>query len=237
MDPPDNADRWPPPRTESSAGREDRGDLSTDSIVEAAMRVAMRDSLDALSLRKVARELDRAPMSLYRHISDVNNLVALVVERLVAQMQVTDHGEDWRGTLTDAASALRALLTQHPGIVAVVMRSGITSPALLQHINTVFGALVRSGLPDDEVVEAHAALMALTFGSAVLRRSVDEAFPDATEDAMAHRTFLQQLRDAGGADHTHIAAVADAWLAMDHDVAFRFALDLLLDGIAGRTGT
>lgn len=227
-----------PPRcgVSAAAGRARRGDLSTDAIVDAAMRIAMRESLEAVSLRKVARELGRAPMSLYRHVSDVDHLVALVVERLITRVSVIDHGPDWRRTVSGAAFSLRDLLVEHPGICAVVMRSGLTTPALLQHINTVLGALSRSGLSEDEVVRAHAALMALIFGTAVLRRSVDEAFPDATAEDMAHRRFLHRVKDAGGADHVHIDAVAGAWLAMDHDEPFQLALDLLLDGIQVRTG-
>jgi AcrR family transcriptional regulator len=217
------------PSTSSQAGR--GGALDVEQIVAAAVDIALRESLDDLTLRKVARSLGRAPMSLYRHVSDVDHLRALVVEHLIAGVAVVDHGEDWRRTLTEAARGMRALLIDHPGIIDVIMRTGMSSPGMLQRVDIVMGALLRSGLPPEEVVQAHAAFTAQIFGSAVLQRSIRQAIPDSAAD---HRAFVTTLTGSAGGAHPHIERVAAAWGDMELDTPFEFAVQRLLDGITAQ---
>ena len=46
--------------------------LTKDTIVDAALAIVERETMEALSMRRVARELGRAPMSLYRHVGDID---------------------------------------------------------------------------------------------------------------------------------------------------------------------
>lgn len=202
-------------------------DLTTERIVDAAEQIATSESWEALSMRRVARALGRAPMSLYRHVSDLDHLRSLVAERLIERVVVIDHGEDWRRTLTEAATSMRATLVAHPVLLTEVMRSGMASPGMLTRIDVLIGALRRAGLPPAAAVRAYASVMALVLGSAVLERSATEALGEASP-----RPFVEQLTRAGGNRYPNIVAVAEEWGCMDGTEPFAFALDRLLDGIA-----
>lgn len=196
--------------------------LSRQSIVAAAIHLTQQVSVTELSMRQVARHMKRAPMSLYRHIADVEQLRQLVVGTLIDTVDLTDHGCDWRRTTTEAAHRLRELFSADPGIVIVIMRSGLSTPGMVKNLDVMMGALRTAGLGWDDVARGHSALMCLIFGSAVLQRSLVEAF---------QREFIQNLipDDHGGL--VNMKAVAPAWAEMAPDEPFDFALDRLMDGI------
>ena len=74
--------------------------LSTDRVVAAAIEVADREGLGAVSMRRVAVELGVATMSLYRHVRDKDALVALMVdETFRRQHPATSAGSGWRAGL------------------------------------------------------------------------------------------------------------------------------------------
>ncbi|WP_370324996.1 TetR/AcrR family transcriptional regulator C-terminal domain-containing protein [Euzebya sp.] len=206
--------------------------LSTETVVAAAVEVAREASLEELSMRRVARRLGRAPMSLYRHVADLEELRRRVVEVLVGEVQIVDHGDDWRRTLTDAAHRMRDVLTEHPGILAVVMRSGMSTPSMLASLDTIAGALRRVGLDDPDVARAQSSLLGFIFGSAVVRRSVEEVLSPDGDDDLAHQQFIDSLVADSDGRYPHIEAIAPAWVAMDVEEPFSFALDRLLEGIA-----
>src|SRR5580658_368521 len=74
--------------------------LSLSRIVDAAVRVADADGLDAVSMGRVARELGAAPMSLYRHLSAKEELLELMVDAAWGDPPAAPAaGEEWRAGL------------------------------------------------------------------------------------------------------------------------------------------
>ncbi|WP_029370985.1 TetR family transcriptional regulator [Mycobacterium sp. UM_WWY] len=64
--------------------------LNRAAIVAAARRIADRDGLAELTLRRIAGELGTGAASLYRHIADRQELLLLLVEDLVAGYPLLD---------------------------------------------------------------------------------------------------------------------------------------------------
>ena len=63
---------------EAGARRGPRPALSLDRIVATAIAVADRDGLAALSMARLAQELGSAPMSLYRHVANKDELLVFM---------------------------------------------------------------------------------------------------------------------------------------------------------------
>ncbi|HET9302114.1 MAG TPA: helix-turn-helix domain-containing protein [Propionibacteriaceae bacterium] len=89
--------------------------LSTERIVGAAIAVADREGLGALSMRRVAVELDVATMSLYRHVRDKDDLLIRMMDAAFAEWQVPppQSGDSWQETVAVAARRLWQLFRRH----------------------------------------------------------------------------------------------------------------------------
>ena len=93
--------------------------LSLPRIVDAAVRVADAEGLDAVSMGRVAAELGAAPMSLYRHVSAKEELLGLMVDAAWGDSPgPLAPGEGWRSGLSRWAWALRAA-RRHPWAVRI----------------------------------------------------------------------------------------------------------------------
>jgi AcrR family transcriptional regulator len=66
---PGSAPWWLARRITASRRRPRADGLTVDRISEAALQVAERDGLEALTMRRVADELGTGPASLYRHVA------------------------------------------------------------------------------------------------------------------------------------------------------------------------
>src|SRR4051794_11070052 len=68
--------------------------LSRDRILEAAVALAARDGLDALSMRRLAQELDVWPMSVYTYFRDKDELVDAIAAEVARGAMVALEGSD-----------------------------------------------------------------------------------------------------------------------------------------------
>ena len=88
-----------------AAGR--GGKINRDAVLATALEIIDRDGADALSMRRLARALDRDPMILYRHAPSKAALLDGVAETVLAQLQVDSADPDWAGQLREVARRLR----------------------------------------------------------------------------------------------------------------------------------
>lgn len=89
--------------------------LSAEAIVDAAIRIADAEGLDAVSIRRVAGELDARPMSLYTHISNKGELLGLMGDKVAGEVLLEQTlPDDWRQALTAIARKLYGTLVAHP---------------------------------------------------------------------------------------------------------------------------
>jgi AcrR family transcriptional regulator len=106
-----------PPRRQGKR----RSELSAETITRAAIRIADAEGLDAVSIRRVAAELEARPMSLYDHISSKDDLLAMMANEVVAGVLVDDPlPTEWREALGKIARRLYAILVGHPWLVFVL---------------------------------------------------------------------------------------------------------------------
>src|ERR1700716_1882023 len=89
--------------------------LSIDRIVAAAMALADREGLAAITIRRLAVDLDAAPMALYRYVDTKDDVLELLVDAAYADMTLPEHPSGaWRSDLRTAAHAVRATVKRHP---------------------------------------------------------------------------------------------------------------------------
>src|SRR5271170_2440123 len=103
----------------ASPGKGPKPGLSLERIVGAAIRIAVRDGLGAVSMSRVAADLGASTMSLYRYVSAKDELVKLMVDAAFGTPPAIGPDEGWRSALSRWAWAMRSGFQRHPWVVRI----------------------------------------------------------------------------------------------------------------------
>ncbi|KAA0018508.1 TetR/AcrR family transcriptional regulator [Antrihabitans cavernicola] len=94
--------------------------LSRGAIVDTAIELADEEGLDALSMRSIGERMGVGAMSLYRHIANKDELIALMTDEVSGRNtypSVDGQGWTWRDRVRIAAEIDWALYRQHPWVL------------------------------------------------------------------------------------------------------------------------
>jgi AcrR family transcriptional regulator len=224
----------------SKARRGPRAELSIDAIVQAAMKVADAEGLEAVSMGRVAKELGFTPMSLYRHLGGKEELLQLMwnassdgAEQLVLE------GTGWRARLLNWSLIQREMLDRHPWITQMPMAAPPMAPNSLHFVERGLEALDPTPLPDADKLKIIGLISSYTLSEARMANDAARAFAAAAEvsggDAVPPPSFealLAQLIDE--ATFPRLYRIAMTSPARDQDTeaeAYRWGLERILDGV------
>jgi TetR/AcrR family transcriptional regulator, tetracycline repressor protein len=169
-------------KSELPAGRARWGSLSREDIIDAAVTIVEAGGYEEMSIRSLAAELGVAPMSLYRHIRDKDDLLDEVVDRLFAPVwRPAAREDDWQEWIAEAAARLRRFLVSQPAALHVYLRHPVVSPAAVGRMDAMMGVLRRAGLDEQAARAAYGALHTYTIGFAALEASRAGSAPDSGE--------------------------------------------------------
>ncbi|MBR7838863.1 TetR/AcrR family transcriptional regulator C-terminal domain-containing protein [Actinospica durhamensis] len=206
--------------------------LSRERIVGAAIRLADSDGLAAVSLRKVAAELDVGPMRLYGYIATKEELLELMLDAVYSEIRPT--GDSWREVLRSVAEATRQAVHRHEWLADLIGGRPQLGPHTLATGNAVAAAM--HGVDLGTVVPAIAAVNAYVIGA--VRREIAERRAER-----ASGTDLRQFQAAFGpylsrtfatGRYPALATIVRDGPHLTADQTFQAGLDYLLDGIETR---
>jgi AcrR family transcriptional regulator len=212
---------------------ERRAPLTKARVLQAAVARADRDGIDALSMRKLGKELGVEGMALYRHVRGKDELLNGIVDAVVGEIRAPRGGDDWKTDMRALALAARQVMLRHTWAPRVLVDRQEIGPATLGHIDTVLGILSAGGFSIDM---AHHALHVL--GSRILGFTQDP-FNDSADPRPSPEEALRQANALA----VHFPNVGELALAATHegalggcddDFEFEFSLDLILDGLDRR---
>jgi AcrR family transcriptional regulator len=119
--------------------------LTERDIVDHTLRLIRDDGFESLSMRKLAAALGVAPMSLYHHVKNKDELLGRVVDTLLARIPTPPaRRAGWRNQLSTYGMAFIEQLTFHPGIARVVTERPPTSEGQ-RHLRYVGDVLLAAG--------------------------------------------------------------------------------------------
>jgi AcrR family transcriptional regulator len=144
------------------AGRTPR--LSRERILETALDVVEHDGLEALSMRRLAQELDAWPMSVYRYFTDKDELLDAVASAAAESASLPRGNGPWRRDLRELLDAARRAIGPDPaGLASRLPRAGLDASA--SRISEAGVAiLLGAGLARAEAASAWRALLSYTLG-------------------------------------------------------------------------
>ena len=231
------------PRTDADeVAEQPRIPLSRRRVLRAAVRLADRDGLDSLTMRRLAQEVGVEAMSLYHHVANKEAVFDGVAEVVLGEVMAAVENvgapspeEDWQAALRARVLAAREVFLRHRWAPQVLESRTTTSPLVIAYYDQVVAVLRAGGFSYDL---AHRALhvlgsRALGFAQELFQPGAArpaDAVPAAMTEQMADRfpDIAGMLADAAHDD-------PDGTLGFcDDQFEFEFALDLILEGLERR---
>lgn len=159
-------------RGDTPAARVPWGTISRQQVVETATAVVRAGGYREMTIRSLAAELGVAPMSLYRHVRDKDDLLDEVVDRLLAKAwRPSPVTGDWKTWIVAAANKLRNFLVSQPAALHVFLLHPVVSPAAVARMNAMMVVLESVTPDEDSAKRAYAAIHTYTLGFAALEAS------------------------------------------------------------------
>jgi AcrR family transcriptional regulator len=209
-----------------------REPLTRDRIVEAALRIADTEGLEAVTMRRLGRELGVEAMSLYNHVESKEAVLMGVLERVMAEFDVPEaDGQDWVARIREMSRRFRRLLLRHPGAIPLLSeKSGpMTDPRALRPIEVALETLRGAGLSEEATIHAYRAVVGFIVGSVMLEVA---GFMNPEESGWAH--VEEMLEVIPVEQFPHLVEMLPAMHDCDADSEFEHGLDLLLTGLEAR---
>lgn len=222
------------------AAKASRKPLSRERVLAAAIALVDTHGIQALTMRRLASDLNVEAMSLYYHLPDKEALLDGVVETVIAEIGAAvgrldpNGGEDWRTRLRQQFLAARQVMLRHPWAPGLLGSRRTIPAGVYGYYDGIVGTLVGAGF---SYHLAHRALHA--FGSLPLGFAQEIFSPESAGGSME--------ADAAEADFAAMAAALPHLTAMmaaevhdstdptlgwcDSQIEFEFTLDLLLNGL------
>jgi AcrR family transcriptional regulator len=140
-----------------------RKPLTRQLLIEQALALADAHGLEAVSIRRLAKELGVTPMALYWHVRNKNELLDGMVDRIYAAFDGTiDAAAPWQAQFRSLMNQLIAVFRTHPAAAALLQSRDTYSESSLRVNEMALDILHRAGLSPFEAarVMRHAVAMA-----------------------------------------------------------------------------
>jgi TetR/AcrR family transcriptional regulator, tetracycline repressor protein len=213
--------------------RRRRRTLDQAQVVRAALALLDEVGLDELTMRRLAGRLKVKAASLYRHVRNKDELLALLGDEISAEIPLPRATGTWREQLSESAWNVRRGLLAHRDAARVLAGTPPAGPRRLRHIEAVLGTLRAAGLSDRDAARA-----AYHLNNLVTEFAADEgrfvAYA-AGVPGSSRRKILAEVRRQFKAlptdEYPSIVALADHLTDDAQDALFQFGIDMCLRGI------
>jgi AcrR family transcriptional regulator len=210
------------------AEAERRGRLSRDRVLRAAIAQADGGGLGELSMRKLAEVLEVAPMALYRHVANKDDLIDAMIDVVFSEVDLPAPGGDWRTAMRQRAIALRDTLSRHRWAIGLMESRANPGPANLRHHDAVLGSLRSAGFSIKMAAHAYSLLDGYIYGFAGTQMNLPFNRSDAAQMAQS------MLEPFPVDDYPNLVEIMTEHVmkpGYDYADEFEYGLDVILDGL------
>lgn len=214
----------------STRDRPAKAPLSREAVVEAGLRVLRADGIDAVTMRRVASELDTGAASLYVYVANREDLLDQMFDAVAGEIELPGEPDaaTWRDQLVALLTAVRDTMDRHPGIARVPLANVPTGPNATRVADRVL-ALLRAGGVDDRSAAWFIDVVSLYVNAASYETSiyVEEGRIHDDVDADIQAGF-ERLDLAA---YPNISSMMPLLMAGSPDERFAFGLQLMINGL------
>jgi AcrR family transcriptional regulator len=212
--------------------------VTREQIIEAATRIADEDSIEALTIRRLAADVGTGAMTLYSYFRSKEEILDGIADHVLGGFQLPPAEEtEPAEVVRTLASAFLQMMREHPSIVRLFTTRVTTSRESLRGaMESVVGRLREAGFGDREAVQAYGLIMHYTLGFASYQAPRPWGNPDHpdVEELQRQRTHFYGALPL--AEFPNLVALAGEVTTLPSDEQFLFGLECLIDGFLRKTG-
>jgi AcrR family transcriptional regulator len=217
-------------------GRGPRPAMNATGIVAAAMELADADGIAAVSMAKVADRLGFTTMSLYRHISSKEDLLALMFDAAIGAVPPRVRRRGWRNGLTRWAHGVFDSYRRHPWALDIPITGPPALPNQLAWLDWGLTELAATDLEIGEQLSVMLLLSGYVRNVAVLTRDIagghERAGSTPASVQADYEALLASLVTPERFPALHAAVHGGLFTDGDpDDLEFEFGLRTILDGV------
>ena len=202
-----------------SRSRASRSGLSPESVLRAAIAVADAEGIDAVTMRRLAEELDVHPTSIYNHLPSKEAILDGMIDLLLVEADLPLTVREWPDWVRGFGRAMCRIAREHPGAFAVFLRRPATGPIASRHTEGALDAFRRAGFSAKQANRAvHGASLAL-FGLATNEGPLPIAGVEPDRTFLTREAFPRLFEAEAAADTTT-------------DPTWDLLIDALISGLA-----
>jgi len=213
-----------------------REPLTRDRVIEAALGLMDRDGLEAVTMRRVAKEVGVEAMSLYNHVHDKDDLLDGVCARVMADFRIPGPSDEpWIERARFGAGEWRRVLKAHPNVIALFAerQKPMTDLNALRPMEYALSLIGDAGLDPRETVQVFNVMGGYIMGFVMME--VGAMFSGGATKPGAEAADAEAMARALPPGKLPCFAAALPYLATcDPDEQFDFGLDLMLTGLQTR---
>jgi AcrR family transcriptional regulator len=206
-----------------------RAPLNRDRVLRAAVTLADRGGMSALTMRRLGEALGVEAMSLYNHIASKSDLLDGMIDIVFGEIDLPSSDGDWRAAMRRRAISARQVLRRHPWAIGLMESRTSPGPATLQHHDAVLGCLRRGGFSVELTAHAYSLLDSYIYGFALQEAALP--FGTGEEAAQVAQDISGQFASGQYPYLTEMAMTHVVQPGYSYADEFETGLDLILDGL------
>src|SRR3954468_7740900 len=106
-----------------------RAPVNRDRALERALAVADTEGIQAVTMRRLARQLGVEAASLYHHVRGKEAILDGLVEAVAGEIELPRPSANWSRDIGQRAHHTRATLLEHPWAVSLMASRATPGPA------------------------------------------------------------------------------------------------------------
>lgn len=204
-----------------------RRTLSREKIIDRALKLADEVGIDGLSMRKLASELGTTPMAIYNHVSNKDELIDLLLARVVGELELPEIGAPWQEAMRKRAHSMRNIILRHKWAAVLLISKISLTDEVLSDVNATIGCLIQTGFSYAQADWARNTIDSHIYGYTLQELNMPVS-PAQYKDAASQ--YLPMV-DKEKYPFMHQGAVQVIDGTYDGVIDFSFGLELILSGL------